>query len=130
MRARSVTAIALLATMHGMTGCSTIHTQTPEGKVIAMDQKGFADYVEQVFRHHNAVVDQLLYTEDASTDRNRSLAQAEAKMTLACLPINEVVSASAIGQNSGYWAHMHLPDAVPKCEAATREVEALISPNH
>lgn len=92
-----------------------------------MDQKDFADYVEQVFRHHNSVVDQLLYVADTQPDRNSPLGQAEARMAFACLPLNEVVSSSALGQSTSFWARMHLSEAVPNCEAATRQVEEMIS---
>ena len=36
--------------------CSQIHTKTPEGKPVVMDQEEFSAYVEHVFRHHNTVV--------------------------------------------------------------------------
>lgn len=119
--------LSLLVATFSLAGCSTVHTKTPEGKSVEMNKKEFADYLEQVFRHHNSVVDRLLYSADAPGNRNSSLGKAEASMAFACLPINEVVSASAMGQTTSYCARMHLTEAVPECEAATRTVEQLIS---
>jgi hypothetical protein len=108
------------------TGCVGIHTKTPEGAAVTMDPKRFGEYVEQVFRHHNAVVNELLFLPNSADGGDSPLEKAEARMAYACLPINEVVSASALGQSTGFWSRMTLSQAVPECETATRQVERLI----
>lgn len=107
-------------------GCGGVRTKTPEGVPVTMDEQQFGTYVEQVFRHHNAVVNELLFSPDYQDDRNSPLGQAEANMAFACLPLNDVVAASALGQNTSIWARMTLSQAVPDCEAATRAVEGLM----
>jgi uncharacterized metal-binding protein len=107
-------------------GCAGVHTKTPEGAAVTMDEQRFGEYVERVFRHHNAVVNELLFSAAAQDDRVSALGQAETRMALACLPLNEVVSASALGQSTSFWARMTLSQAVPDCEAATRVVESLM----
>ena len=121
----------VLATATLFVGCSTIRTETPEGEAVAMNEAEFAAYVEHVFRHHNSVVNDLMFTSgmDGQRDRNSGteLIGAESKMDYACLPLNELVSALAGGQKPGIKTKMQLVKAVPECEAATRKVETLIS---
>ena len=107
--------------------CTTIHTKTPEGESVTMDEEQFAAYVEQVFRHHNTVVDESLFVmPGGSVATNDPVSLAEMKMHHACQPLNEVVSATATGQSADGWSKMKLADSVPECEAATRILEKLI----
>jgi len=109
-------------------GCSSIHTKTPEGEPILMDEAAFASYFEQVFRHHNAVVNESLFAAPGQPNPgNGPELAAEMKMRHACQLLNEVASASATGEAPGFWTKMKLPDAVPECEAATRRLEKLLS---
>jgi hypothetical protein len=118
-----------MALLAATVGCTGVHTKTPEGMPVTMDQQRFGEYVEQVFRHHNSVVNELLFAGGAPEDRSSPLGQAEARMAFACLPLNEVVSASALGQSTSIWARMTLSQAVPECEVATRAVETLMNGN-
>jgi hypothetical protein len=106
------------------TACMSIHTKTPEGLAVSMDEREFASYLEQVFRHHNRVVNDQINT--SADDESPDIQHAEKSMNQACLPLNELVSASAMGQKGSFWARKHLPDAVPRCETATRELENLL----
>ncbi|QSA95729.1 hypothetical protein [Methylococcus sp. EFPC2] len=113
-----------------LSACTTIRTKTPLGATIDMTEEEFAAYLEHVFRHHNKVVDDLMFVmahTDAPTPADQdSLPLAEAKMAHACLPLNEAVSESATGKLPSFWTRMQLADAVPECETATRKVESLI----
>ncbi len=92
-----------------------------------MNEAEFASYVEHVFRHHNTVVNNLLFAASKGDDsRDSGLTQAEARMAHACLPLNEVASSTASGKTPDFWTRMRLGDAVPECEAATRKVEELL----
>jgi uncharacterized protein YceK len=114
-----------------LAGCSTIRTRTPEGDAVTMNEAEFAAYVEHVFRHHNNVVNDLMFAsstiEDKDGNADAELVGAETRMDYACLPLNELVSALAGGQKPGFRTKMQLVKAVPECEAATRKVETLIS---
>lgn len=110
-------------------GCSGIRTKTPEGVSVTMNEAEFAAYVEHVFRHHNNVVNDLVFVSNM-TDQNKGHAElvgAEARMDNACLPLNELVSALSGGQKPGFRTKSQLANAVPECEAATRRVETLIT---
>jgi hypothetical protein len=110
-------------------GCSQIHTKTPEGEPILMDEAEFASYFEQVFRHHNTVVNESLFAPPGqhSAPGEAPEQAAEMKMRHACQPLNEAASAAATGETPGFWAKLKLLDAVPECEAATRSLEKLLS---
>ena len=108
-------------------GCSSIHTKTPEGKPILMSEADFAAYFERVFRHHNTVVNESMYTISPAHDSGDPVANAEIKMDHACQPLNEAASAAATGETPDFWKKMELLDAVPECEAATRRLEKLLS---
>ena len=109
-------------------GCSSVHTKTPEGQPILMDEAEFASYFEQVFRHHNTVVNESLYAVPGGPGQSDDPEPAaEMKMRHACQPLNEVASAAATGETPDFWAKMKLMDAVPECEAATRDLEKLLS---
>lgn len=105
-----------------------MRTKTPEGEPILMDEAEFAGYFEQVFRHHNTVVNESLYTLPAALgDDNDPVANAEITMDHACQPLNEAASTAATGGTPDFWTKMKLLDAVPECEAATRRLEKLLS---
>ncbi len=108
-------------------GCSSIHTKTPEGEPVVMNEADFAAYFEHVFRHHNNVVNELLYVSTGNLDGgNDPMSAAEMKMDHACQPLNEIAAAAAGGQPADFWTKMQLMDAVPECEAATRRLEKLL----
>jgi hypothetical protein len=109
-------------------GCSGIRTKTPEGESVTMNEAEFAAYVEHVFRHHNNVVNDLMFVSNTA-DENKDtsdLVGAEARMDHACLPLNELVSSLSGGQRPTFRTKTQLLKAVPECEAATRKVETLI----
>ncbi len=93
-----------------------------------MSEQEFAAYVEHVFRHHNNVVNESLFvTPSALGVGEDPVVNAEMKMHHACQPLNEVATLSASGQDSDFWLKMKLADAVPECEAATRDLEKVLS---
>jgi len=110
-------------------GCAPIRTKTPEGEPILMGEAEFASYFEQVFRHHNAVVNESLFAAPGLPGQADDTEQAaEMKMRHACQPLNEAASAAATGAGPDFSTKMKLFDAVPECEAATRRLEKLLSP--
>lgn len=112
--------------------CSTVHTRTPEGEAITMNQKDFAIYVEQVFRHHNQVLNDLILKQNQDpyldSEDDEELRDAEANMIETCSPLDEIVVAEAEHRSLDLSTLMKLADIVPSCEAITRHVEALIPP--
>ncbi len=108
--------------------CSQIHTKTPDGRPVVMNQEEFSAYVEHVFRHHNNVANELLFvTPSGLAGGGDPVANAEVKMDHACQPLNDLALASATGLSPDYWTKMKLADAVPECEAATRILERLFA---
>ncbi|WP_125468942.1 hypothetical protein [Methylomagnum ishizawai] len=118
--------LALVALAAALGGCATVATHGANGKPMTLSQEEFARYVERVFRHHNQVMNALIEAEDAEDAEDGALAAAEARMTEACDPLNEVVSESLSGASADLQTQMALIDAVPACEAATRIVEGLL----
>ena len=117
-----------------LSACSNIHTKTPEGISITMTEGEFAAYVEHVFRHHNKVysdlIDCLTMVDEAdATSTDEELKNAEVAMLNACLPVNEIVSASTEGRDLGMRSKMRLVQAVPDCEIATRRLELMLTPS-
>jgi len=111
--------------------CSQIHTKTPDGKPVVMDQEEFSAYVEHVFRHHNTVVNQLLFATPGGLEAGDDpVSKAEVKMDHACQPLNDIALATATGLSPDYWTKMKLAEAVPECEAATRSLEKLFPQEH
>ena len=109
--------------------CSSVSTKTPEGSSTSMSREEFADYVETTFRHHNAVVNELITAsslgdEEAFTDP--VLIRAEEEMAAACRPLNDVVTATIEKRELSFWTKLQLPNQVPQCAAASRHVETLI----
>jgi hypothetical protein len=108
-------------------GCSSIQTKTPDGEPILMSESEFATYFERVFRHHNTVVNESMYTLALTPNTEDPVIKAEITMNHACQPLNEAASAAAAGETMDFWQNMALLDAVPECEAATRKLEKLLS---
>ena len=108
--------------------CTLIYTKTPDGAPVLMNEEQFAAYVEHVFRYHNSVVNESLFVIPGDLGGgNDPVSNAEMKMHHACQPLNEVASSSAVGLSPDFWTRMKLADAVPECEAATRNLEKLLS---
>lgn len=126
---QTIKKLVVLSTLP-LVACSTITTRTPEGNTVEMGEAEFSAYLEHVFRHHNKVVDYLMFTtgrsENEVSDAGTHLVEMEAKMSHACLPLNELITESMLGHTPNFWTRMKLADAVPACEAATRKVERLL----
>lgn len=116
----------LVALAAALDGCAAIATHGVNGEPMTLSQEEFARYVERVFRHHNQVMNALIEAGDTEDTGDGALPAAEARMTEACAPLNEVVSESLSGASADLQTQMALIDAVPACEAATRTVEGLL----
>lgn len=92
-----------------------------------MSEAEFAAYFERVFRHHNTVVNESMYTLALTPGSEDPVTNAEITMNHACQPLNEAASTAAAGKTMDFWQNMALLDAVPECEAATRRLEKLLS---
>jgi hypothetical protein len=110
-------------------GCASVYTKTPEGEPVIMDEAEFARYFEQVFRHHNYIVNESLFSANPSSGGEPGIL-AEKKMRHACQPLNDVASAAATGETPNLSTKMKLLDAVPECEAATRRMEKILTDDH
>ena len=95
-----------------------------------MSKDEFAEYVEQVFRHHNGVVNELILASSLSDDPDlplpAELIAAERAMAQKCQPLNDMVSATIEGRELSTWTKLLLIDQVPACATYSRRVEALI----
>ena len=131
---RCSVAVCLASGLLWLSACTGVHTKTPEGISITMTEAEFAAYVEHVFRHHNKVyndlIDSLAMVDETDTvTSDEELKHAEETMLNACLPVNEIVSASTEGRQVGMGKKMRLVQAVPDCELATRRLELMIPAN-
>lgn len=121
---------ALLACQ--LAACSAVQVRYPDGRTEYQSREDFAIYVENVFRYHNRVVNDLIVSTslmgDTALDFGAPLLRAEEAMAQACRPLNDTVSASIEGRELGFFQKLALPEAVPACEAASRRVEALLPP--
>lgn len=114
-----------------LVGCS-IQTKTPEGNAVSLSKEEFGRYVEQVFRHHNAVMNQLILAADTQiewdADRLAEFEEAEFEMNEACYVLNELISMEVVGGKSELQVQTQLMSSVPECEVATRKVELALYP--
>ena len=110
--------------------CARIEVRYPDGHVEAMSKAEFKAYAEQVFRHQNRVVDRLIRadtdveSEGLATDAR--LLRAEEAMEDACRPLIGLVSAKAEKRRMALADKLEMPRAAPACDAAVKEVEALL----
>ena len=111
-------------------GCTNITTHKKSGEEVVMTQEQFEKYVEQVFRYHNQVMNELIESSDELAEQNptdaKKIKAAEKKMVQACHPLNEVVSESIAGETASLKVKMELADTVPVCEDASRQVDDLM----
>ncbi len=112
------------------TSCSSVQVRYPDGSIETRSRADFKAYVEQVFRYHNRVVNDLILAtsllDTEELDSASPLVRAEEAMAHACQPLNDVVAASIEGREIGFFHKLQLPEAVPACEAASRKLEALL----
>lgn len=110
--------------------CNTVQVRYPDGTTAYQDREAFAAYVEQVFRYHNRVVDDLIMVTAlgaaAETEPHHALVAAERAMSHSCQPLNDAVAARIEGRKLGLFETLALPAAVPACEAASRRLATLI----
>lgn len=123
--------VALLAVFCcvALGACSSVNTRTADGQPIRMTREAFAEYVEETFRYHNRVVNDIILASsfgDEDSAAEPALVRAEEEMAALCLPLNEMVSATIEGHEPSLWEKTLLLNQVPACEAATRRVERLI----
>jgi hypothetical protein len=116
-----------------LVGCTSIQVRYPDGSMEYKTKEEFAAYVEDVFRYHNGVLNDLItataFMDEAELDADSALVRAEEAMALSCLPLNEAVSAAVEGGELGFFEKMKLPEAVPACERASRRLESLLPPS-
>ncbi|MEM7467131.1 MAG: hypothetical protein AAF387_09620 [Pseudomonadota bacterium] len=119
--------LALIAMLSA--GCG-INTRDENGQVVNLSKEDFATYVEQTFRHHNGVVNELILASSLSDDPELELPpeliRAEKAMVENCQPLNEMVSATIEGRELSVWAKLRLIDKVPECGVWSRRVENMI----
>ena len=110
-------------------GCG-INTRKADGTLVNMTQDEFAEYVEQVFRHHNGVLNELILATSLSEDPDlilpTPLIAAEKTMAAKCQPLNDMVSATIEGRELSTWSKLLLIDQVPSCAEWSQRVEELI----
>lgn len=100
------------------------------GETVLMSEDEFGKYVENVFRYHNQVMNNLIQIvgdgTDPETEQSKALSAAEAKMIEICRPLNDVVAEALSGKSVGLETEMSLVDTVPACEEASHVVDEMI----
>ena len=83
-------------------GCASVQVRYPNGSTEYKTKDDFAVYVEEVFRYHNGVVDDLItaaaFMDEGSLDEDSPLVRAEETMSDTCWPLNDAVSATIEGR--------------------------------
>lgn len=126
--------VGVSATLLTLSACGQVHTHSSDGKELNMSKTDFGQYLEKVFRHHNAVVERRIREsslgDSLDSDREEMIEEAEEHMMDVCSPLNETVAEQSAGREADLDTRMQLAEAVPACEAATRNVESLMAPHH
>lgn len=111
-------------------GCFVVKTHHGGGQETMMNEEEFAKYVEQVFRFHNQVMNELIESATEGGDMDPAeaseLSAAEARMIELCQPLNEVIAGSLTGESMGLATEMGLVNTVPACEEASHRVDELL----
>lgn len=119
---------ASCAAVLSLMACTMVTTR--KSGTVMMSGEEFEKYVENVFRYHNQVMNDLIEASDDRSDQDteeaKALSAAEARMIETCQPLNEVVSEALSGKSLGLSDEMGLADAVPACEEASQVVDELI----
>ena len=114
-------------------GCTSVQVRYPDGAMEYKTKDEFAVYVEEVFRYHNGVVNDLItataFMDEGALDGDSPLVRAEETMADTCWPLNDAVSATIEGRELGGFRKMKLLEAVPACEQASQRVAELLSPS-
>lgn len=120
--------VAVCAMVFALAACTLVTKRSGETVVMSPDE--FGKYVEDVFRYHNQVMNELIEAaedrDEQDTDEARALSAAEARMIESCRPLNDVISEALSGNRVGLGTEMNLVDTVPACEEATHTVDELI----
>lgn len=106
--------------------CGGVNTRTVDGQPVRMSREEFAAYAEKTFRYHNRVLNDLITATsfgDESLMEDLALLRAEETMAAVCQPLNDMVTATIEERELSLWAKLRLLEQVPRCEAASREVE-------
>ena len=85
---------------------------------------------EEVFRHHNQLVSELiLFNADVELSDSEldSLELSEAKMIEACKPLNQLAAIVRDGGKTSLSKRASVPKAISRCEQQTQEMEHLLS---
>lgn len=125
-------AASVLLVMVLLSACSSVQVRYPDGRSEYQSRDAFAGYTEKVFRYHNRVLNDLIVATSLadldSVEETDQLVAAEATMTSACQPLNEIVAATIEGREISFFTKLQLPEVVPACEIASRRVETLLPP--
>ncbi len=112
-------------------GCTSVQVRYPDGSTEYKTKNEFALYVEEVFRYHNGVVNNLIivtaFMDEGKLDEYSPLVRAEEAMADVCWPLNDAVSATIEGRELGFFRQIRLLEAVPACEQASHHVAELLS---
>ena len=116
----------------GLSACSSVQIRCPDGSIDYKSKDDFAHYVEEVFRYHNRVEDDLItataFMNDIELDKDSPLVRAEEATAKSCHLLNDAVSATIEGRELGLLQKLQLPEVVPACEKASQVLEALLPP--
>ena len=122
--------VGFLGVIVFIASCGMVQVRYPDGTTEYQSVDEFAAYVEEVFRYHNRVVNDLIVATslmgEEELDEEAPLVQAEEKMAAVCQPLNQAVSAIIEGRELGFFHKLQIPEAAPACAAASKQLEALL----
>lgn len=120
--ARIAASAALLALAAG--GCAGV--RTAEGQRLGLTSAEFRAYVERVFREQNRLADEVAFALEGPGAERAELVTAEQRLLEACAGVNELATARRDRERIGLRRSSNAARTVPKCEAATRSIAALL----
>ena len=110
-------------------GCTHVTVTEPDGQRVSRSSAEFRDYVADVFRLQNQVMDQLItdYSlEDGGDDLERD--RAEQHMVEACRDLNDVAVAIGEGRSVSLVSKRRLVKSITACDYAARDLDTLLNP--
>ncbi len=109
-------------------GCIT--TSTADGRRLFTASGQFRLYVEQVFRRHNRVTNDLIYLlpeiEQSDAALYSRLTQAESNMLKSCRHLNKLATSYRDDRKPGYFKRMKMSRSAAQCDRSTQATQTIL----
>jgi hypothetical protein len=118
---KSIESLILIFFLIGLTvSCASVPDQAGSAS--------FAEYAEQVFRHQNKLISEIMSLADSEEiAESASIEQSEQAMRDACHLLNEYAEHEMNGETLGLQDKVKLQNSIQGCERSVNQLESMLS---